>query len=503
MHRPRPQVGGGFIITEAEVDDDNANNDEVETEETRENREFINDNESFEDEVEQRLAWINREFREATSNDKTCKHCVKFFAPDKIIEHEKKCEERLVSCFKCNNKFAVRTIKQHYKNCTVAPKRRPAKPVQTGEAERRKNGRADGEGAKEKKKKKRKRKGRQFKLQMHGAKKYKVLKRLREFDVDSGLYEMPGWIKQFIIGNEFGAGPKPNPHCHAVCVTFQKMNFKEFKALFKMKTKIHIDDIQSCKNLKHEVKYVCKEDYRPMNYNFDWDMMTQIVLAYVCAQKYNTVTNTTYPYCRLTPFQKRDFLKAFTEFKDQRHGDLARLKSEVCVLRRWQETLLRIVKNFESDRKIIWAFDEVGNHGKTHFSVYLEDMHQAKRVVGGMTTKDFAYSYNYEELVVFDFDRDSKDTVNYRLLENLKDGALWSPKYESETKRFRHLTVQVLVVANFEPEYERLSLDRWHVLKLERGNLKRYKSPRLLALQALQAVQNDELVLHEIDVNVE
>lgn len=60
-----------------------------------------------------------------------------------------------------------------------------------------------------------------------------------------------------------------------------------------------------------------------------------------------------------------------------------------------------------------------------------------------------------------------------------------SPKYESQTKKFGDFkTVQVLV-SNFEPDYERLSLDRWHVLKLERGGLTRYRSPRLLALQAL------------------
>lgn len=119
---------------------------------------------------------------------------------------------------------------------------------------------------------------------------------------------------------------------------------------------LNIDDIQSCKNLIHEVKYMCKEDYRPMNYNFDWDMLTQIVLAYVCAQKYNTITNTTYPDVRLTPMQKRDFLKAFNEFVDERQGYLARVKSEMCGLRPWQVILHQNTSHRQRNLEILKLF---------------------------------------------------------------------------------------------------------------------------------------------------
>lgn len=486
---------GGLIITEAEAEGDEEDENEVITEETEADREFITDEEIREstDEIAERLAWLQDRVAQDRVGYTPCIHCKVYILDSEIQKHSKNCPEKLLNCYKCNKQYPAKVIKKHYLSCTV--KKKPSgKPVQNqktkttggnknvskskGKKRRRKTSgtsegnESGGEGDNQnQERKKRKRKGTQFKLEFHRARKYTIIRKLREYDIEEKKYCLPNWISQLILGNEFGAGPNPHPHTHAVIVTHQKMTFQEFKELFKMKTKLRIHDIQSCKNIRHEIKYVCKEDYRPIVYNIDWDLLTVIVQAYVASQKYNVLTSTTYPYCRMSPFQKSQFRTLFQDFVNERETDETRVKYEVNALRPWQERLLRVVEYLKSDRKIIWVYDKVGNHGKSYFSFYLQYLHQAFRVPGVVMGKDFAFSYNYQKIVVFDIDRDSQNTVNYRLLENLKDGAIWSPKYESQVKTFGHSYVQVLCLANFPPEIDRLSHDRWHIFKLQNNEL--------------------------------
>ena len=425
-------------------------------------------------------------------------HCKYFYKDAEIEKHVRTCGERKVKCFVCKNEYPIKIIGKHHAECKkrkststpkepiprVQAKKPPAKRGDKRKRDDKKNDPPEDDGDQGEEKKTRKRKGTQFKVQRHRAEKYKVLKKLQIHNPEKGEYEIVPWIKQFIFGNEWGAGLRPKPHMHGVVITHQKMNFEEFKALFKEQTGIRWDDVEFCKNVKHEIKYVCKEDYRPVIFNIDHDLLPLPALAYICAVKYDKLDFKTYPLTRVRGFEVRYFRDLHKEFRQDRHDDESRMISLLTTLRPWQQKLLRVVQNFKSDRKIIWVVDPIGDQGKSHFSFYLKDLYGALRQIGTPATKDFAYSYDLEKLVVFDLDRDCKDTVNYRVLEHLKDGVLWSPKYESQTKTFRHLKVQVLVLANFEPEYQRLSLDRWHVLILENGQLRFQRCP-LLPLQPI------------------
>ncbi|KAK3106199.1 hypothetical protein FSP39_014912 [Pinctada imbricata] len=64
-------------------------------------------------------------------------------------------------------------------------------------------------------------------------------------------------------------------------------------------------------------------------------------------------------------------------------------------------------------------------------------------------TAHFAYAYQEEPMVVFDYVRDDAEHINYALLEQLKNGMLFSSKYQSRVKRFK--PVKVCCFANFDP----------------------------------------------------
>lgn len=471
----RPPLGQSFIDNEA-VNSESDN--ETVPEETQADRDFIDDEYHSEDnseEVRIRLAQLQRAQEERLRDHTECKHCKTYYPNAEISAHQANCKERKVNCFKCTRECYIYEIKKHIRDCRgkkpQPPKKKPTKQTSSGSTKKNK-------GPKKGRKKKNKG-GTQFKLQFHGAKKYKIVKKLLAIDrTKVGLFVFPSWIKQFIIGNEFGSGSEANPHCHAVLVTKKRLKFKFLKQQWKLITGIRIDDIQSCKDIRQEVRYCTKEDYRPVNYNFDWDLCSLGCLAYHYANKYDMFSKISYPYMKLQPWQKKDFIDYYQIFKTQRDNSEVIADFESRNLFHWQRQVETMIKyHVQNDREVTWIVDPVGNAGKSYFSDYLTHFYDCIAVDGNnLKTKDFALTYNLQKVVIIDFPRSTMDhLVNYDIIECLKNGRIWSPKYESQVKSFRHKKVQVFCFSNFFPDYSKLSPDRWtSMFKLENRRLKRF-----------------------------
>lgn len=467
-----------FLVNEAINSDDSDNVSEIVEQETQEDRDFIDDefSEDFSQEVRLRLAQLQRAQDERLRDHKECKHCKVYYPNAEHAAHESNCKERKVNCFKCTRECYIYEIKKHIRDCRGKhPRKNPPKKNKPASSDSTKKNKKK-QGAKRKKKNKG---GTQFKLQFHGAKKYKIVKKLISIDrTKQGLFVFPSWIKQFIIGNEFGSGTEANPHCHAVLVTKKRVKFKLLKEQWKLITGIRIDDIQSCKDIRQEVKYCTKEDYRPVNYNFDWDLCSLGCLAYLYASKYDTFSKVSYPYMKLQPWQKKDFKDYYDIFKTQRDNCEVVADFESRNLFHWQRQVENMIKHHvQNDREVTWIVDPVGNAGKSYFSDYLTHFYDCIAVDGNnLKTKDFALTYNLQKVVIIDFPRSTQEhLVNYDIIECLKNGRIWSPKYESQVKSFRHKKVQVFCFSNFFPDYTKLSPDRWtSMFKLENRKLKRF-----------------------------
>lgn len=135
----------------------------------------------------------------------------------------------------------------------------------------------------------------------------------------------------------------------------------------------------------------------------------------------------------------------------------------------WQITLALTVARFDSRRKVFWIVDDTGNTGKTHFTTYL------RRNFGAFTPKlnhkEAAYLYQREPLVVFDIPRHAMEYVPYGLIEDMKNGYIWSTKYEPVAKEFPPPVV--IVMSNFQPSLEKLSADRWCVRYIVNNKLEK------------------------------
>ncbi len=142
----------------------------------------------------------------------------------------------------------------------------------------------------------------------------------------------------------------------------------------------------------------------------------------------------------------------------------------ITELRSWQQEVLRVMKEEPDERTVHWFWDERGLSGKTVLSKLLCANHGAIFVGGKAADAKYAISEQLKkgkdiDIVIFGFTRSKEDYVTYDGIEAIKDGMFFSNKYESGMCLYN--CPHVICFANFEPEQDRLSTDRWVIRKLD------------------------------------
>lgn len=134
----------------------------------------------------------------------------------------------------------------------------------------------------------------------------------------------------------------------------------------------------------------------------------------------------------------------------------------IINLRTWQKELESDIKKKADDRTIIWYYDKEGGSGKTKMAKYLAVRYEAL-VLTNCKGADAFFAWNpvKHKIVVFNLTRSNEGHINYSAMESLKDGLVFSGKYESGTKVGN--SPHVIVFANFEPEQGKFSDDRLEV----------------------------------------
>ncbi|AGC55146.1 replication associated protein [Cyanoramphus nest associated circular X DNA virus] len=130
---------------------------------------------------------------------------------------------------------------------------------------------------------------------------------------------------------------------------------------------------------------------------------------------------------------------------------------------RWkpfQFNILKICMQEPHPRAVHWFWDAEGNTGKTFIAKYLVLLHDAVRFENGKSA-DIKYAYKGQRIVIFDFSRSQTDHINYEVMESVKNGIVFSPKYESGMKVFR--TPHMICFANERPDTSNMSMDRWEI----------------------------------------
>ena len=154
---------------------------------------------------------------------------------------------------------------------------------------------------------------------------------------------------------------------------------------------------------------------------------------------------------------------------------------ENLVFKPWQISLLEEVK-IPTERKIIWVVGKSCGEGKTWLQNYIKYKYGDRRVVKGISLQTKSGHITHAltkhplataDIFLFNIAKcvDTFTEINYDMLEGIKDGELFSSKYDSQRIKVKTPNI-VMVFSNDEPNTSKLAKDRWKLFFIENDELK-------------------------------
>lgn len=137
----------------------------------------------------------------------------------------------------------------------------------------------------------------------------------------------------------------------------------------------------------------------------------------------------------------------------------------------WQQNIIQICESDPDDRTINWIYDENGCKGKSYLCKYLLCKYNCI-ISDGKKGDVFNQVLNFfqnndpslKTIVLLDVPRHNVEYINYGVLESLKNGLIYSGKYEGGVVCFK--PPHVFVFANELPDLSKFSKDRWNIITL-------------------------------------
>lgn len=132
----------------------------------------------------------------------------------------------------------------------------------------------------------------------------------------------------------------------------------------------------------------------------------------------------------------------------------------------WQLEVMNIIKTKPDKRSIHWFWEPNGNIGKSTLCKYLVVKHNALILSGKASDMFHQISKfpNKRTLILFDIPRTSIGYINYAAIEQIKNGLIYSGKYEGAQLVFN--CPHIIIFANEEPNTDSMSKDRWIIHKI-------------------------------------
>jgi len=132
----------------------------------------------------------------------------------------------------------------------------------------------------------------------------------------------------------------------------------------------------------------------------------------------------------------------------------------------WQRDLFDQLSEQPDDRRIVFVIDPVGNSGKSWFCRYMQKLKpDATQYLRIGKRDDLAHALDPRRTIfLFDVPRRGMEYFQYVIVESLKDGQVFSPKYNSCTKDFQ--PCHCVVFCNEDPDMGALTTDRYKIIRI-------------------------------------
>lgn len=139
--------------------------------------------------------------------------------------------------------------------------------------------------------------------------------------------------------------------------------------------------------------------------------------------------------------------------------------------RPFQKFILNLIQEEPDERIIYWFWESVGNVGKSSFVKYVLYHYKALFIDEGKKADIACHMAGYieknknaPEIVLIDVPRANKNKISYKSVESIKNGVMFSAKYESSQLIFN--APHIVIFANYPPDITKLSKDRWEIYKI-------------------------------------
>lgn len=217
--------------------------------------------------------------------------------------------------------------------------------------------------------------------------------------------------KYFIIGKEIGEEKTPHLQCY-----FEYKGGTRFSSIKKINKRLHIEKTK--RNRDVNVNYCAKEN---------------------------------------------DFISNFPKHK-------MLLKYKNITWKNWQQEILKIIETKPDERTIHWVYDPIGNCGKSFLTKYIYLKYNCL-ITNGKSQDTFCqvleHVKQYEEIKICIIDTPrcvEEKYISYQSIEKIKDGLLYSGKYEGGIACFD--SPHVIIFSNHMPMLNKMSEDRWNIIQV-------------------------------------
>lgn len=130
----------------------------------------------------------------------------------------------------------------------------------------------------------------------------------------------------------------------------------------------------------------------------------------------------------------------------------------------YQKQTMEYLKGPVHQRQILWIWDKDGDTGKSDFTKYLCTNNEYNVIrLSNCKTADAAYAWEGQN-IIFDFARTKSDSINYDAMEQLKNGHIFSTKFQCVDKVYPR--PHIIVFANWEPNIESMSKGRFDIREI-------------------------------------
>jgi len=259
-----------------------------------------------------------------------------------------------------------------------------------------------------------------------------------------------------IYGKEVGA--EGTPHLQGVIFFSKRLRLAQAKRLLGANLHVEIPrnlnaSIQYCKKEGDWIELGSRENNRGKRSDLDCfkeDVKGGVLDLKTLREKHSEV------YAKYTRF-----------CLEYVQDNFPKLEVPVFEYRSWQRFLIEKLELPPDRRKIIFVVDEVGNSGKSWFAHYYCQQHDDTcQVLLPGKKADMAFVLKPNINVLFlDAPRSKQgEFIQYDFLEDLKNGYIFSNKYESRIKTYSPM--HVVVNMNERPDMTKLSEDRYDILNI-------------------------------------